>query len=276
MFICSHAVQRERQLSANFCRHGAQERLLAHQQRRTLRPTGRNIREHQRLYKTGARRGPHCERPDRLRLSPAPDTSSRRTSVPGFRRSALATGRHRWRPPSSRILPSALSIVDALPASSFAQDFRSQAHVTVAFHRLDQERQQRFQPLAADPVGCLTKHYQRISLSFLVIRRRVRRTEDCLISPRSRRIACFRCKPVTSTNWSRIRASPRGSPLCSAAPQRPSALSPNRHAQLPHYRARSPIPLGSKLREAGTAQHSGTFQPTSCHPRMASDRDDRP
>lgn len=58
MFICSHAVQRERQLSANFCRHGAQERLLAHQQRRTFRPTGRNSREHQRLYKTGARRGP--------------------------------------------------------------------------------------------------------------------------------------------------------------------------------------------------------------------------
>lgn len=54
--------------------------------------------------------------------------------------------------------------------------------MTVAFHRLDQERQQRFQPLAADPVGWLTKHYQRISLSFLVIRRRVRRTEDCLIS----------------------------------------------------------------------------------------------
>ncbi len=52
------ALQRERQLSAKFCQHGAQERLLAHQQRRTLRPTGRNIREHQRLDKTTAPRGP--------------------------------------------------------------------------------------------------------------------------------------------------------------------------------------------------------------------------
>lgn len=40
------------QLSANFCQQRARERLLAHQQRGTLRPTGRNIREHQRLDKT--------------------------------------------------------------------------------------------------------------------------------------------------------------------------------------------------------------------------------
>jgi hypothetical protein len=52
------ALQRERQLSAKFCQRGVQERLLAHQQRRTLRPGGRNIGEHQRLGKTGARRRP--------------------------------------------------------------------------------------------------------------------------------------------------------------------------------------------------------------------------
>ena len=64
----------------NRCRLLLEERLLAHRQRRTLRPTGRSIREHQRVWATRATStGPASFR-----------SAGLRTGM--LRRNALATG----------------------------------------------------------------------------------------------------------------------------------------------------------------------------------------
>lgn len=152
------ALERKRQLSAKFCQHGAEEVCSrtsngAH----SVEPVAISVSTSV-WIKLPRAEGP-LWRPDRLRQSPAPDPSSRRT-----------------------------------------------AHVPALLHRLDQERQQRFQSLAANPVRCLPENYQRISFGFLVNPATRAANRGLPISPRSRRIACFRWKPVTTTNSSRIRA----------------------------------------------------------------------
>ena len=50
------AKKREGQLLTQFRQHGAQQRLLAHDQRRTFRSAGHDVSEDQGLYETAARR----------------------------------------------------------------------------------------------------------------------------------------------------------------------------------------------------------------------------
>ena len=124
--------------------------------------------------------------------------------------------------------------------------------VAVSLHRLDQHRQQRPQPLAADPVGRLPDHDQRLAHRFVV---------DAALRPRPRRIgrshrraaaASRACggNPVTATNSSRIR-------VFSAAPapripvrHRRHQLVTRRHAHPPHPAPRRRPPQGSISDEA--------------------------
>ena len=49
-----------------------------------------------------------------------------------------------------------------------APDDRVQVEMAVPFHRIDQDRNQRLQALAADPVGCLPEHRQRLANGLVV------------------------------------------------------------------------------------------------------------
>lgn len=79
---------------------------------------------------------------------------------------------------------------------------RDELQMTMPFHRFDQGRDQRLQPLTANPVGCFPEHDQRLANRIIVHTRRadlapVRRPRR---PPPSNRAACLRWKPVTATN----------------------------------------------------------------------------
>lgn len=135
--------------------------------------------------------------------------------------------------------------------------------MAVPFHRLDQERQQRFQSLAANPVRDLPKNYQRISFGFLVnpaTGAPNRGLPDIAPEQAHRMLSMEAYHNDKLVENSRLLRADR---LSLALPHSGRQFSSSRHAQLAHYRPGSPIPLGSKLREA-TAQHSGTFHAAQC------------
>ncbi|MGY4501593.1 hypothetical protein ACVWYH_005524 [Bradyrhizobium sp. GM24.11] len=218
-------LQRERQLSANFCHHGAQERLLAHQQRRTLRPTGRNIREHQRLYKTGARRGPTVSDQigfdeARCRILPAGgrpyrDSVAMRSPPGGAAGVHLPLGScpapHRS---STRSPPAASHGFQAPgPCDRCVPSTRSGAAAALSATCRRSGRM---------PHKALPAHFVQLP----------RKSGDACAEPRiaSSRLGAgashaFDASPSQAQTGPEFAPSPRGSPLCSAVPQRPSALS---------------------------------------------------
>ena len=155
----------ERQQLAHLAQHLGQQPLLAHQQRRALRPARGDVGQHQRLHEAAARRRPAMRHQVRF------DEPGRRV-LPvreGPHRHAAPHRRRRRRAPAflaaCRVLHRPQRPVDRRRAhrQHAGAHLRRQLQMPVPLHRLHQHRQQRPQPLAADPVRRLPQHDQRLA-----------------------------------------------------------------------------------------------------------------
>jgi hypothetical protein len=139
-----------------------------------------------------------------------------------------------------------------------------QLKMAVPLHCRDQDRHQRTQPLAADPVRRLPNHNQRLARR-LVIKPALRAQI---------RVSARHAGPQQARRVLAVVARQRRELVQHPAPIRPATqgVSPRqchhqlvacRHADQPHVRPHRPTPVGSKLREA-TGQPRGAFQARQC------------
>ena len=84
-------------------------------------------------------------------------------------------------------------MVAALTCRTLALIYRVQIEMAVPLHGIDQHRDQRLQALAADPIGRLPQHRQRLAHRLVIETIAGARTVlPCWTSSRSTRIACLR------------------------------------------------------------------------------------
>ena len=231
------AEQREGQRCARHRQHLAEEPLLAKEQRRALGPAGGDVGEHERLHEraparwpavrdeiglheAGCRVVPVCERPHRH----APPHGQRR------RRPALAraarSDTHRPERPVDR------GRADRLEPRAHPSVERQ---MPVALHRREQHRDQRLQPLAADPVRRLPEQDQRLAHRLVVEPTLGARPRA--VGPRRRAQHSGRVLAVVACHRRELR---QDAPLLHSPcltvppPQRVQQLVPRRHAHPPH------------------------------------------
>ena len=163
--------QGEGQQLAHFAQHLGQQPLLAHQQRRALGPARGDVGQHQRLHEAALRRPARYARPDPPRRIRAADCPSRQTCAP-----ARCAGPPPRAPPGgASICPLARLTCSQGPVDrrrahrqQTCAHLRRELQMAMPLHRLDQDRHQRPQPLAADPVRCLPDHDQRLAHRIVV------------------------------------------------------------------------------------------------------------
>ena len=148
----------------------AEQALFAKQQRRTFRPARRHVGERQRLHEAPARRRTAMGHEVRLHVAG-------RGIVPvrvGADRHASPQGRAMRSPPAPTARAGGAhggeDAVDARRADLMQQTSHSlvQREMTVPLHRRDQQRDQRLQPLAADPVRRLPENHKRLAHGVVV------------------------------------------------------------------------------------------------------------
>jgi hypothetical protein len=251
----------------NLAQDFGQQLLLAHQQRRALRPARRDVRQRQCLHEAALRRRPAVRHQIRFdepwrRIVPAVKGSHRNTAPDRgrwWRVTALSSTSRR---PGLMQRPVDRGGAHRLQARA---NLRRQLKMAVPFHRLDQDRHQRPQPLAADPVRRFPDHDQRLADASLYKRRVQAEARTAGRAARRGADASRAC----DANRSPPRIRPGSVPV-------PSGCSPGvtsrqcnhqlvscRHADLPHLRPHRCIPVGSKLNEA-TGRHPGAFQARQC------------
>ncbi len=258
------AQQLEGQVTAQFLQHRDQQRLLSDEQRRAFGPAGGDIGQHQRLHEAAVRSRSAVR--DQVRLD-----------EPRWRIVPVGEGPDRNAPPDRRwcapLVPSqaiALRIPQGAVDRRRAHRQQKPAHlgierkVSMPLHRLDQHRQDRPKPLAANPVGRLPDHQQRGPHRFAV---------DAAPRPRARP----RCRSAAAQQPHGVLAvEPRhrhelveyARLLIASAPRVPAAdrshqLTTRLHAHPPHPALPANHEQGSISGEA-TAQHPGAFLARQC------------
>ena len=202
-----------------------------------------------------------------------------RLDEPGSRILPVREGPHRhappdrrrwWRAPAflaaRRVLHRPQRPVDRRRAhrQHAGADLRRQLQMPVPLHRLHQHRQQWPQPLAADPVGRLPQHDQRL------VHRRVVHPASPLTLPVMRCLAAteqpHRVFPMVTRHRHELVQNPATlGPARAGIPvrHRRHQFVSRRHAHPPHPSSRGSSPLGSISNEA-TAPLSGAFQARQC------------
>jgi hypothetical protein len=226
----------------------------------SVQPVAISVR-HQRLNKTPAASRVRCGQPDRLRQSPAPDPSSRRTFVsecsvamcspPADCASAraavgsyLAPGRS-----STRSLPAASrGFQTPDPCGRAVPSTRSEAAAAPSVS---------CRKSAPTPPKELPAHFVQFPRKSTTSTPN-RRLPDIASEQGHRMLSMEARHNYKLVKYARLLGA---ACLSVALPHNGRQFSSSRHTQLPHHCPHSPIPPGSKLREA-TAQHSGTFKAT--------------
>src|SRR3954454_18563358 len=135
-----------------------------------------------------------------------------------------------------------------------------------ALHRLHENRRQRLQALAADPVRCLPEHDQRL-VDRLVIKAPLRPWCRAPVGLPAAEHAHGVLAMRTGYRDELVQDAPLLGPPAVAVSldDRRHEFIPRRHAHPPHRDLPDPIRVGSMSDEA-TDQHSGTFLARQCNP----------